>query len=55
MASLKKVAVQAKKHLLSDNKDAKKESKEHSAISKNIDKAVKATKCLPKKLGRGKK
>lgn len=54
MASLKKTALQAKKHLLSDNKDARKESKEHSMLSKQIDKAVKSTKSLPKKSGRGK-
>lgn len=52
MASLKKVANAAKKHLLDDNKDAIKESKSHTKLVKQINKAEKS---LPKKSVRGKK
>jgi hypothetical protein len=52
MATLRKVADAAKKHLLEDNKDAIKESKSHSKLVKKINAAEKS---LPKKSVRGKK
>lgn len=52
MATLKKAADAAKKHLLEDNKDARMESKSHSKLVKKIEKAEKS---LPKKPVRGKK
>lgn len=39
--SLKKVATKAAAHLKSDNKDAKKEIKEHNALIKKIKRAKK--------------